>query len=345
MVDTPTQTSTRRPRRRGLKTWSEFGELGRTPSQYEILTHGMNHTAGVGLELGPDVRGNRWLKQHRDGMAVQGVDWEAFRDPDEMTYEKYVVDQDRAETYLDGVLEHFDAEGDSDAQTTPELRDFLALVMTPSRYLVHCQQMLSAYIQQLAVSSYVGNCAVFQTADQLRRVQHLARRTRMLQLAHPRSDVGTADRGIWEEQPDWQPLRKAAEQALVEFDWDRAFVAANLVVKPIGDWLFLEEFTQEARDLGGELDATIAENLVLDSARSRRWTIALCQHLLAADGANQAILGGQLNDWVPRGRAMIDGGARLLATARVRTAEEIAQSVTGSWNDLMAQAGLEMATA
>ena len=49
--------------------------------------------------------------------------------------------------------------------------DLLAGALAPSRYLAHGLQMLSAYLHQLAISSYVGNCAAFQTADQLRRVQ------------------------------------------------------------------------------------------------------------------------------------------------------------------------------
>ena len=31
-------------RRPQLRTWSAFGELGRRPSEYEIVTHKMNHT-------------------------------------------------------------------------------------------------------------------------------------------------------------------------------------------------------------------------------------------------------------------------------------------------------------
>jgi NADPH:quinone reductase-like Zn-dependent oxidoreductase len=66
-----------------LKTWSAFGDLGRRPTEYEILTHGMNHTMGdPPLEMGPDVHGNRWLREHRDAVALTVADWDAFRDPD-----------------------------------------------------------------------------------------------------------------------------------------------------------------------------------------------------------------------------------------------------------------------
>ena len=56
----PSAPTTLRTRR--VKTWSSFGNLGRKPSEYEIVTHDMNHTVGATpLEMGPEVHGNQWL--------------------------------------------------------------------------------------------------------------------------------------------------------------------------------------------------------------------------------------------------------------------------------------------
>ena len=49
---------TRKDAARGrLRTWSALGELGRTPTEYEIVTHAMNHTTTrpLPLEMGPDT--------------------------------------------------------------------------------------------------------------------------------------------------------------------------------------------------------------------------------------------------------------------------------------------------
>lgn len=74
---------------------SAFGKLGRRPSEYEIVTHKMNHTLrDPPLELSPDSQGNRWLMRHRDGIRLRVPDWDAFRDPDQLTYRKYVTIQD-----------------------------------------------------------------------------------------------------------------------------------------------------------------------------------------------------------------------------------------------------------
>ncbi len=243
-----------RPRGRRLKTWTAFGELGRRPSEYEILTHGLNHTTGQPpLELGPDVHGNRWLCEHRDSTRLRVGDWNAFRDPDAVTYGSYVAMQDDQETYVEGLLEQFDRDG-HDTGLTSEALDYIAVTVTPGRYLAHGQQMLSAYVQQLAPSSYVAIAATFQTADQLRRVQLAAYRTAQLQREFPGRAFGTGERATWETDPEWQPVREAVEHALVEFDWDRAVVATQLVVKPVADLLFLQQLGCELTAAGSALD-------------------------------------------------------------------------------------------
>lgn len=335
-----TDQSAAKPRTRRLKTWTAFGDLGRLPSEYEILTHGLNHTTGpTPLELGPDVHGNRWLREHRDSTALTVGDWNSFRDPDAVTYGSYVAMQDDQETYVEGLLERFDRE-DHDARLASQALDFLALTVTPCRYLAHAQQMLSAYIQQLAPSSYVATAATFQTADQLRRVQLIAYRTTQLQRTSPQRTFGTGERATWQQHADWQPVREAVEHALVEFDWDRALVATQLVVKPVADLLFLEQLGHELGAAGCTLDGLIAENLWRDAQRSRRWTGALIEFLASADAGNTGVLQGYLREWEVRGHAMVAAGSRLLARSGRRSGSEIAAAVTRGWRELIEPAGL-----
>jgi Methane/Phenol/Toluene Hydroxylase len=329
-----------RSRTRGLKTWSSFGDLGRRPTEYEVVTHNLNHTTGtVPLEMGPEVHGNVWLRTHRDAMKLAVPDWDAFRDPDSVTYATYCAGQDDQETYVEGLLEEFDGRG-YDATLGGEALGLLRRVLTPGRYFAHAEQMLSAYVQQLAPSSYVSNCAVFQTADQLRRVQLTAYRTRQLQLTYPDRDFATGERDTWQSDADWQPLRRAAELALVEFDWDRALVVTNLVVKPVGDLILLRQFSRQAELTGAGLDALIADNLWLDSQRSQRWTAALIKFLAHADSGNTGVLQALLAEFAPLGQAMTDAGARLLAPSAPGRQAEIAASVRAEWAALLEGAGL-----
>jgi Methane/Phenol/Toluene Hydroxylase len=333
--------ATPRSRQRALKTWSAFGNLGRRPTEYEILTHNLNHTNGpIPLEMGPEVHGNVWLREHRDAIKLTVPNWDDFRDPDAMTYGKYVASQDDQETYVEGLLEEFDGD-DYDATLSPAALELLQRAFTPSRYLAHGEQMLSAYLQQLAISSYISNCAAFQTADQLRRVQLTAYRTTQLQLAHTGASFATGERHIWENAENWQPIRRAVELALVEFDWDRAFVITNLVVKPVADLLFLDQLSSQCAVVGAGLDALVLDNLWRDSLRSQRWTTALAQFLIAADDANGQVLQTYLDEFAPLAEDMISAGSRLLSTDQGRSAAEIADGVRGNWITLLDQAGLK----
>ena len=340
MTTTPSAPTTLRSRR--VKTWSSFGALGRKPNEYEIVTHGMNHTVGATpLEMGPDVHGNRWLLQHRDGIELKASGLDGFRDPDRMTYRKYTQAMDEQETYIDGLLQHYGEVQHSDRALSPVALDLLADGMTPTRYLGHGLQMISAYVQQLAHSSYLANCAAFQTADQLRRVQRVAYRTRQLANAHPDRGFGTAERQCWEGDADWQGAREAIEKLMVAFDWDQAFVGLNLVVKPVADELFLKALAELVREHGDELDALISENLYLDALRSRRWTVDACKALVQADAGNADILRKRVSEWRPVGEKLMASASRLLARhARATKASTIADRASTSWSAFLADAGV-----
>jgi Methane/Phenol/Toluene Hydroxylase len=328
-----------RPRRPPLKTWSAFGNLGRRPSEYEVVTHKMNHTVReTPLELGPDSHGNRWLVRHRDSIKLRIQDWNAFRDPDQLTYRKYVTCQDKSETYLDAIVQEFDRIGR--VESGP---DFLQYCLTPSRYPAHGLQMMTAYLQQLAPSSYVGNCAAFQAADQLRRVQRVAYRTKQLDRAYPERLFGKTERTAWEQLPGWQGLRKAIERLLVTFDWDDVFVGLNLVVKPLADELTLRQFAVVARHLNAELDALVADNLFLDAERSRRWTTAFTRFAISDDCANLEHLQKLIAKWRPFGDEIVETGSRFLGSfsAGLRSCDQIAAAAAGAWRSLLHEAGLQ----
>ena len=96
--------------------------------------------------------------------------------------------------------------------------------------------MLAAYIAQMAPTSRVTNCAAFQAADEMRRLQRVAYRT--AQLAEHRSAIDLdTHRRHWEEADAHQPLRELIERALIAYDWGGAFVVTNVVIKPYFDRL------------------------------------------------------------------------------------------------------------
>jgi toluene monooxygenase system protein E len=299
-------TETRKPHPR--RTFSAFGDVRKMPSDYEIVTHRQNWTLRQNrlsaFEQNPSSPANLWFLTYRDKSPLQAEDWDAFRDPDALTYRTYVTMQAQAEATLQGALQAH-ADGQSDAALSPGSVALLARLFTPSRYLIHGMQQVEAYIGYLAPSSYLTNAAGFSTADLLRRLTTVAYRTRELQLNQPESGIGTAERSIWEDDEAWQPVRKAIEYALVSYDWGEAFTALNLVLGPTLDDVLLTQLGEAARANGDDLTWLLSSYLAADSRRRGKWSRAAADLAVAQRSANRGVLA----KWIGRWSALADDAA------------------------------------
>jgi len=330
-----TETPARKPRPR--RTFSTFGDVRRMPSEYEIVTHAQNWTLrqnrAATFEQNPSSAPNLWFLTYRENSPLKAENWDAYRDPDALTYKAYVNLQSEAEAKVHGVLEAH-AEAGADAALDPGSVALLGRLFTPSRYLCHGFQQVEAYIGYMAPSSYITNAAGFSTADFLRRVTTIAYRTRELQIAYPDSGIGSAERSLWEERDEWQPARKAIEYALVSYDWAEAFTAVNLVLAPTLDDVLLTQLGQVAKSNEDDLTWLLTSFLAEDARRRGRWSRALADLAVAQRPENRAVLG----KWVSRWSALADDAAlglgKILETvpgstvsaadvaARARTARE-----------------------
>lgn len=311
-----TETPARKPRPR--RTFSTFGDVRKMPSEYEIVTHAQNwtlrHNRAATFEQNPSSAPNLWFLTYRENSPLQAENWDAYRDPDALTYKAYVNLQAEAEAKVRGVLE---AHAEAGADTALDARSVALLghLFTPSRYLYHGFQQVEAYIGYMAPSSYITNAAAFSSADFLRRVTTIAYRTRELQIASPDSGIGSAERSLWEMDDGWQPARKAIEYALVSYDWGEAFTALNLVLGPTLDDVLLTQLGQVARGNQDDLTWLITSFLAEDSRRRGRWSRALADLAMTQRPGNRAALG----EWVARWSALADDAAlglgKILETA------------------------------
>lgn len=303
------------PKRR--RTWSAFGEIRRVPSEYEIVTHANNYTSRAGrsaaLEANTSSVQNLWFLTYRDKSPLQCDDWEGFRDPDQMTYRKYVTVQDDAQTVVDALLDEYDEAGQVKGLGGAWLGT-LGAFYTPSRFPGHAVQMSHMYLAQIAPTAYVQYAASFAGADMLRRVSLAAYRTRELQLAHPEAGFGDNDRGRWEKDEPWQATRKVLEQVLITYDWGEAFTALNLVVRPTLDDLMLRQFGELARENGDDLTWLLMQNVSDDAARCRRWSAALARFAIESRPENRAVLERWVAKWSPRADDAAAGLAKMLET-------------------------------
>ena len=179
-----------------------------------------------------------------------------------------------------------------------ERLDTLEKLYTPRRYLQAALQMSAAYILQIAPASTITACAGFQEGDEFRWMQRVAYRTRELQIAHPNRAFGKSERLHWENEPAWQGLRELMEKALIAYDWGESFVANNLVAKVAADET-LRELAATARSFRDPLLASLADNQLRDSDRSRRWSAGLVKFCTDAKEENRAVISGWIEHWIP----------------------------------------------
>ena len=207
---------------------------------------------------------------------------------------------------------------------------FLDRWYAPLRYPVHGLQMLAAYVAQMAPASRVTNCAAFQSADELRRVQRIAYRT--VQLGGPPSGIETARRhqAAWEDAEAFQPLRELIERALVAYDWGEAFTVTNLVIKPRIDRIVNQEIAGALATANGDpILASIHFSLDEDARWHRAWTTALLRHLIEDTPANAEVVSGWIGKWSPLACRALEAFAGALAEAPVPLdAEAVAARIT-----------------
>lgn len=205
----------------------------RVPTPYEIGTSRLLYYPERGFEVETPV--SAWYRQYQTGGALRLGALERFRDPRETTYSKYVALGREKEAFVEGLLRSAD-ESDSDAKLDPawlaELERWLPVLLYPC----HGFQMVSAYLAQLAPTSELVAVFAFQAADEMRRIQRFAYRSRQLERRVPGFGHGKA---AWEQAPEWQPLRRVIEELLVTYDFGTALIALTLVIKPAFDAFFI----------------------------------------------------------------------------------------------------------
>jgi toluene monooxygenase system protein E len=280
----------------GLRTYSHL-PAGRRPTDYEITSSRLHHHVERGFEV--QVPAAAWYERHQRGSRWQAPDWELFADPRETTYASYTALQRDQEAFVDGLLGTIDR-STYDRELPPEARALIERAVLPLRFPFHGLQMLAAYVGQMAPSGRITIAALFQSADEMRRVHRLAYRMAQLRALEPLSTFGEDGRARWERDPAWQPLRRLVETLFVTWDWAEAFVALDVCVKPLLDELLLIEVGALARARGDFALGQLLGAFAADAQWHRRWTAALVRVALAARPENGQAYRAWVEAWLPR---------------------------------------------
>jgi toluene monooxygenase system protein E len=141
-------------------------------------------------------------------------------------------------------------------------------------------------------------------------VERLAYRVRQVQLAFPGFAVDS--KSLWERDPRWQPLRQLVERLLVTYDWGEAFVALNLVLKPMIDDLFMKRTSDLALGHDDHLLGQIFYSLHEDCQWHRQWSQALTQTAIEDTPTNRQLIQSWIKKWHPGALRAVDAFSSLL---------------------------------
>jgi toluene monooxygenase system protein E len=292
------------------KTYWHLRAARRIPSDYELVSSELLYHR----RLGYAVRTPAGDFQIRHAPRLACADWEAFHDPRETTYTSYVTEQREREIFVERLLGSID-DGAYDRALDPNWLRLLERAFAPMRYPCHGLHMLAAYIAHAAPAGRITIAGAFQAGDELRRVQRLAYRTQQLALVQP----GFADdaQAVWEKEPALQPLREVIERLLVCYEWSEAFVALQLVVKPLFDELLCGQLAALALRRGDDVLGRMLGSLREDQCWHRAWSAALVAKLLEDAAANRAAIEAMIERWQPRALAALDGLVELIGPESV----------------------------
>jgi toluene monooxygenase system protein E len=332
------------PKKRKQRTWSQFGDVRKLPSEYEIVTHRAQWTLREGrhaaLEQSPSSPANLWFQTYREGSELSVPTWDGFADPDAMIYRNYVTMQHEQETAVAAVLSEYSDEG-HDSGFAPEWREALQLLFTTTRFPLHAAQMVQAYIGFMAPSPHIMNAAGSAAADVLRRVSLVSYRTRELELAWPGAGFSDGERQLWTEHPAWQPARELLERALVAYDWAEAFTAMNLVILPTLDHVLLTQLRAVSQAHGDELSWILLGNLLTDSERRANWSTELAAFALEHNPENQRVFDKWIGRWAPLAdRAALALAGPLAAIGADSTAEQLAVEASAAREAILVRGGV-----
>lgn len=277
-----------------LKTYSHLLAARRVPTEYEIATSHLLYYPERGFEVNVPLK--EWYARYQAGSPLTCSDWETFRDPRETTYSRYTAIQQTREAFVDGLFRYLEETG-YDRSLPEEWIGTLSRVVAPLCFPFHGLAMIASYIGQMAPSGRITIAAMFQAADEVRRLQRIAYRTRALQLAWP--GFGEDRRARWQEDPLWQPLREAVERLLVVYDWGEALVALNVVLKPLMDDVLMNHFARWADEQGDRLLRELFFSFDEDCRWQREWTGALLTVAVQEDAANEGTVRRWIEKWLP----------------------------------------------
>lgn len=224
-------------------------------------------------------------------------DWYKLRDPRQYYYASYNIarasQSQTTETNFDFVEKR-----DLLAQLDPAWRNVVAFYLLPLRHMEWAANNNSADMCDRGYGAAVTAPCIFAAADHLGMAQIIGR----VGLALDGNSGALLEQAKqhWLEAPEWQGLRRMAEDSMVTADWFELFVAQHFAIDGVLYPLVYGKF-----DLAGQRHGATALSMLTEFmgewfGEHSRWVDAVIKTAAAESDANRALLGQWFTVWRDR---------------------------------------------
>lgn len=255
-----------------------------------------------------------WDPEHElydpDYSAFKLTDPYSFLDPRQYYYTPYVTNRAAMHEAFGKTLEYV-ADHNLFARTPNPWKALISQVVIPLRHYESGCQMLFSGATRFAYGASIAQCCGYEAFDRIGNAQLISRVG--ITLGEQTSEVLTAAKALWMDDPAWQPLRRLIEEALVEKDWAVGVVAADLVDKLL-DTLIYRHLDEEAIVGGAGAYSLLAQHVGTWYGEHRKWLDALYKAWLVDPETgedNKAAFSAAVSAWLPKAVDAVGAIAKL----------------------------------
>lgn len=225
------------------------------------------------------------------------ADWYTFRDPRQFYYASYNINRAAMQQSFDDAV-NFVEKRDLIASVDAEWQAKVAAYLLPLRHLEWAANMNCQLIADWGYGTQITSAAAFCGADRLGLAQVISRIG--LVLGEGSDERLVEAKHSWTDGADWQPLRRLAEDMMVERDWFEVYVAQLVALDGLVYPLVCDAFDKAGAAHNGAPISMMTGFLADWFADNSRWTDAVLKAAAAESEENRATLNGWLNKWGAR---------------------------------------------
>lgn len=322
----------------GDRTFTWIRTAKRTPSEYELMTVGLQSSPEEWLHVGWPVCFEDGSPPWADNLSqVQTSRLSDYRDPSELWQRPYVANTNHQQRALDRLVPVCTATAAADVSDLWR-HEVLERTYAAWPFVEYGLFLALAYVVRQCRADTVEFMVAFQVFDRLRLQQDIVQHLYQLEVDLP----GFCDHGreAWMNDPALAPVRELVEQIIAGNDWFETVVAINFAFEPlVGQLVKHGLFATQAALNGDSATPIVLAQSCLDAQRAAESVQELVRLALADPdhgNANGVLIGQWVDKWSLRCRAASEAltrlfpTAQLAATARAKVEQGYAQLVADS---------------